>query len=83
MRTLNLSAYSETTPLAEVDLDFTTACNLRCAYCYKWDKGEWHLSREVAFDAVVWALHAASENKTLTIALMEGEPLLNFSFLKE
>jgi uncharacterized protein len=82
-RLLNLSAFSESTSFSTIEIDFTTDCNLNCIYCYKHDKNNIHISREIAFDAVIWALKTSSPSKQISIALMGGEPLLNFSLIKE
>jgi sulfatase maturation enzyme AslB (radical SAM superfamily) len=80
---LNLSALSDSSSFYAFEIDFSNSCNLNCVYCYKKDKSDEHLSKKVAFDALVWGLRAAIPHKRIAIALIGGEPLLNFPLIKE
>jgi uncharacterized protein len=82
-RRLNLDAVPEHgTPITSIDLDLTVECNLRCTYCFK-EKWTEHMEEQVAFDSMVWFLHASGAEKDLNVAFMGGEPLLRFKLIKK
>ncbi len=81
-RDLKLSAVPSGQGLSSIDLDLTTGCNLRCRYCFK-EKHDEHMDERVAFDTIVWGLHAAGQQKRITFNLMGGEPLLRYELLKK
>jgi len=81
-RRLNLAAVpKQGTPIVSIDLDLTLACNLRCVYCFKEKDGQ-QMSKQVAFDAIVWLLYASGRAKKLRVNLMGGEPLLRFDLIR-
>lgn len=65
-----------------IDLDITVECNLRCTYCFK-EKWTEHMEERVAFDAMVWLLHASGPHRDLHVNFMGGEPLLRFKLIKK
>lgn len=82
-RRLNLDAIPSTGMLiTTIDMDLTVECNLRCTYCFK-EKWNEHMEEQVAFDAIVWLIHASGDAKELHISLMGGEPLLRFKLIKK
>lgn len=82
-RRLNLGATpSKGTFVTYIDLDLTVECNLRCTYCFK-EKWNEHMEERVAFDAVLWLLHASGPRKSVTVNFMGGEPLLRFRLIKK
>jgi uncharacterized protein len=83
MQELNFGVTSKTHKIWAFELDFTNSCNLECQYCYKKDKSNSHIPKKVAFDALVWMLKVSRPIKNILIALMGGEPLMNFAILKD
>lgn len=82
-RRLNLSAIPSTgTFVSTIDLDVTVECNLRCTYCFK-EKWNEHMEERVAFDAIVWLLHASGPRDSLNVNFMGGEPLIRFKLIKK
>lgn len=82
-RRANLSAIPSCgTRVTSIDLDLTLDCNLRCVYCFK-EKRQEHMPQRVAFDAIVWLLHACGEAKDLRVNLMGGEPLMRFDLIQK
>lgn len=82
-RQLNLGAVpTEGSFVRSIDLDLTVECNLRCTYCFK-EKWNEHMEEHVAFDTIVWMLHASGPNKSLYVNFMGGEPLLRFRLIKK
>ena len=80
---LRLLSLPEQIGVYHIDIDLTLDCNLRCIYCFKSEKVREHIQERVAYDAVVWFLYATSTQNRLSIALMGGEPLTNFSLIKK
>lgn len=64
-----------------IDLDLTVECNLRCTYCFK-EKWNEHMEDRVAFEAMIWLLHASGPAKDVRVNFMGGEPLLRFKLIK-
>ena len=82
-RRLNLDAGpGRGTPVNVIDLDVTVECNLRCTYCFK-EKWNEHMEEQVAFDAIVWLIHASGTQKDLHVSLMGGEPLIRFKMIQK
>jgi len=82
-RRLNLDAIpSRGLTLAGIDMDLTVECNLRCTYCFK-EKWNEHMEEQVAFDTMVWLIHASGPLKELNVAFMGGEPLIRFKLIKK
>jgi uncharacterized protein len=82
-RRLNLDAIpSSGTAISSLDMDLTVECNLRCTYCFK-EKWTEHMEEQVAFDTMVWFLHASGTMDDLNVAFMGGEPLLRFKLIKK
>ena len=73
---------TEGTLVRSIDLDLTVACNLRCTYCFK-EKWHEHMEDRVAFDAIVWLLHASGPVESVSVNLMGGEPLLRLKLIKQ
>ncbi len=65
-----------------LELDLTTKCNLNCRYCYK-DRGDDEMPDRVAFDAMIWLLHASGGHPSLVLHFMGGEPLLRFHLVRK
>jgi uncharacterized protein len=82
-RRLNLDAIpSRGTTITNLDMDLTVECNLRCTYCFK-EKWTEHMEEQVAFDTMVWFIHASGAEKELNVSFMGGEPLLRFKLIKK
>ncbi len=82
-RRLNLDAIpSYGMLITTIDMDLTVECNLRCTYCFK-EKWTEHMEEQVAFDAIVWLIHASGPAKDIHVSLMGGEPLLRFKLIKK
>ena len=82
-RLLNLLAVPSKTEIASIEFDLTLDCNLRCRYCYKGENREVYMPRRVAFDAVIWLIHASGNQKQLGVFFLGGEPMMHFSLIKE
>ncbi len=82
-RRVDLTAIPRTgTPISSLDLDITIDCNMRCVYCFK-EKHQRDMQEKIAFDAIVWLIHASGPVRQLTIALMGGEPLMRFELIRK
>lgn len=62
-------------------------CNLRCEYCFA-DTGEFHggrslMSAEVGKKAIDFVIKSSGARKNIEIDYFGGEPLMNFSVVKE
>ncbi|MFI3230131.1 MAG: thioether cross-link-forming SCIFF peptide maturase [bacterium] len=62
-------------------------CNLKCKYCFA-EEGEYHgkrslMSVEVGKNAIDFLIHNSGSRKNLEIDFFGGEPLMNFSVVKE
>lgn len=68
-------------------LNLTQACNLRCKYCYvakaPADAESSFMTIETARGAVDFMLNEFADLKSLGISFYGGEPLMNFSVMKE
>jgi uncharacterized protein len=82
-RFLNLAAVPTQTEIANIEFDITLDCNLRCRYCYKGEVQKIHMPRQVAFDAIIWLIYASGNQKKLSVFFLGGEPLMNWSLIKE
>ena len=71
--------------LCALTLMVSQECNMRCAHCYG-DCGEYNnkgmMTSETAIKAIDYLVENTKEDK-LAIAFLGGEPLLNFSLIKE
>ena len=71
--------------LCALTLMVSQECNMRCAYCYG-DCGEYNnkgmMTSETAIKAIDYLVENTKEDK-LAIAFLGGEPVLNFSLIKE
>ena len=65
-----------------IDLDLTVECNLRCTYCFK-EKWNEHMEERVAFDTIVWFIHASGPAKEISVNFMGGEPLIRFKMIQK
>ncbi|MDR1383453.1 MAG: 4Fe-4S cluster-binding domain-containing protein [Planctomycetaceae bacterium] len=81
-RMLNLDSVPKRMAIKNLELDMTCDCNLRCVYCYKRLHHKVYLSKQTAFDAMVWFLKASSDIKEINVYCMGGEPLLQYELLK-
>ncbi len=82
-RRVNLGAVPSTgTHVSTIDMDLTVECNLRCTYCFK-EKWNEHMEEQVAFDTIVWLLHASGPLRSVRVNFMGGEPLLRFRLIKK
>ncbi len=81
-RRVNLEAIPSTgTFVTTIDLDITVECNLRCTYCFK-EKWNEHMEAQVAFDTMIWLLHASGPVKNVNVNFMGGEPLIQFKLIQ-
>lgn len=81
-RRLALSAApTEGSFVRNLDLDLTVECNLRCVYCFK-EKWNEHMEERVAFDTMIWFLHASGPATDLRVNFMGGEPMLRFKMIQ-
>lgn len=61
----------------------TTACNLRCKYCYEGtEKVNCDLSKDYAEKIVDYIVQDCDKTKSLLISFHGGEPFLNFKLMK-
>lgn len=82
-RRLNLDAVpSSGSWVRTIDLDLTVECNLRCTYCFK-EKWTEHMEERVAFDTIVWLIHASGPVEQISVNFMGGEPLIRFKLIKK
>ncbi len=81
-RRLNLGATPDSgTFVTAIDMDLTVACNLRCTYCFK-EKWNEHMEEQVAFDTIIWLLHASGTSNEVVVNFMGGEPLMRFRLIQ-
>lgn len=77
---------SEPIPVQNIALFVTQQCNFRCVYCYG-DGGRYgtggEMRIETARKAVDWFIEQSQRMKKLHISFFGGEPLLNFSLIKD
>ena len=71
------------TPLDYMELFITEDCNLRCHYCFVRKKSQNRMPPKVAFEAIDFFVMESRDKKTLNITLFGGEPLLEFSLIRE
>lgn len=75
--------------LNQVILQVTQNCNLRCSYCaysgsyFNRTHSKKRMSGQIAFRAVDFFMSHSSEASDATIGFYGGEPLLEFSLIKE
>lgn len=63
----------------------TTACNMKCRYCYEGiDKENKYMASEMADQVIDWIIKTAESNKKMIymVRFHGGEPLLNFPIIK-
>jgi len=76
----------EPVPIANIALFVTQECNLRCIYCYgsggSYGSGG-YMTRGTAFRSVDWLIEQSESKKKLKISFFGGEPLLNFTLMKD
>ncbi|MDH7603444.1 MAG: SPASM domain-containing protein [Melioribacter sp.] len=76
----------EISPVASISLNIAQLCNLNCIYCYGID-GEYgekgYMNKQTAFKAVDWLIKQSLDRKNISIVFFGGEPLLNFSLIKD
>lgn len=66
-----------------VALNVAEQCNLRCVYCYAGD-GDYGKNEKMKFSVGQKALDLfVGKHKSFTVVFFGGEPLLNFSLIKE
>jgi uncharacterized protein len=68
--------------ISSIELDLTWNCNLNCRYCYK-HKGGGKISLRTAFDAIIWLIYASGPVRYIRVNFLGGEPLLEFSLMKQ
>ena len=82
-RRLKLSAIPKLgTMVTNIDMDLTVECNLRCTYCFK-EKWNEHMEEQVAFDTIIWLVHASGSARTVNVNFMGGEPLIRFKMIQK
>jgi uncharacterized protein len=76
--------------LAQIVLNITEDCNLRCAYCvysgkykYRREHSLREMPRSVAFKAVDFFLQHSKASEEATIGFYGGEPFLNFKLIED
>ena len=73
-------------PVVNIALFLTQACNMRCAYCYG-NGGEYGergvMTLETAIAAVDWLMENSLDEKKVRIGFFGGEPLMNFSLMRQ
>lgn len=72
--------------VVNIALLVTQQCNLRCIYCYGNGGGYGsggEMNRKTAYRAVDWLIEQSKDIRKLGITFFGGEPLLNFSLMKE
>ena len=67
----------------KVTITITNRCNLNCTYCYEAYKTNDSMSSETAKAIILKEFSKISEDDTLLIDFMGGEPFLNFELIKE
>lgn len=77
----------ENIPLHSIAIEVSNDCNLRCKYCYG-DGGTYGgekclMSTETAIKCVDFLLSNSNNAKKLSIIFFGGEPLMNFSVIKD
>lgn len=73
-----------TIPITKMELILTEDCTFRCDYCFIEGKNSaGHMDSATAQAATEFLLRESSEKKNLDITLFGGEPLLQFSLIKE
>lgn len=81
-RRLDLNAVPTHGSFAQsIDMDLTVECNLRCVYCFK-EKWNEHMEDRVAFDTIIWLIHASGPVKDISVNFMGGEPLIRFKLIQ-
>lgn len=73
-------------PIASIVLFVTQECNLKCIYCYG-DGGGYgssgYMTNDTAFRSVDWLIKQSENKNKLAISFFGGEPLLNFTLIKD
>lgn len=73
-------------PATTLILNVASGCNLSCTYCYKADlttlKNSGNMSYETAISAIEHLYKEAPNQKVYNITFFGGEPLSNFSLIK-
>jgi uncharacterized protein len=73
-------------PIINISLFLSQECNMHCIYCYGVG-GEYaqrgRMSEEMAFRAVDWLIANSGSAERVNICFFGGEPLLNFSVMKQ
>ena len=67
----------------KVTLSLTHQCNLACRYCYAGSTKKRDMSPETAQKCVDFALETLPAEKSLSLGLFGGEPLLRFELVRE
>lgn len=80
---LQLRSIPALTIISSLEIDVTLDCNLACQYCYKRTHPHVYMNRRTAFDIIVWLMYASANIHNLTVFFMGGEPLLQFSLIKD
>jgi len=74
-------------PATTLILNIASGCNLSCTYCYKEDLETLSNSGNMTFETATQAIDqlyiGAPEQKLYNVTLFGGEPLSNFSLIKE
>jgi len=73
-------------PITHLTLFVSQKCNLKCIYCYG-EGGEYGneglMNSKISTEAVDWLISQSKGKKQLGISFFGGEPLLNFSLIKQ
>lgn len=70
---------TEDSPLKSALFMLTSACNLRCDYCFEYEHAGRNMSKETALQGIRYLL--SNSGKKASITLFGGEPLIRKDFL--
>ncbi len=74
-------------PATTLILNVASGCNLSCTYCYKADLTTLNNSGNMTYETAIFALKhlydGAPNQKVYNVTFFGGEPLSNFSLIKE
>ncbi len=72
--------------IGSIILFIVQECNLRCTYCYG-EEGEYNnkgkMPLKIAKDAINYLFEHSEDKKNISVTFFGGEPLLDFSMIKE
>jgi len=70
-------------PISSIDVQFTEACNLRCDYCFVYEKRPNRFNAEMGKRALDFLVMNSGPNNRLLYTFFGGEPLLEFDSMYE